>query len=233
MRSLFVTGTDTDVGKTFVAAGILRNLVQSGINAVPAKPVQTGCVNDLAEDLEFSLNTAGLQFSDLVREKLCPLRFVPACSPHLAAELCGQTIDVNRMAADLTALTGQFECVIAEGAGGIFVPLGGGKTMLDLMTILKWPVLLVSSDKLGTINHTLLSLNALKQAGIKIAGVAVNHVSPASELISASNTETVRVYGKVEILGNIPFSPDIFPEDSFYEICKKLKGILADELPGN
>ncbi|MCK5131390.1 MAG: dethiobiotin synthase [Candidatus Sabulitectum sp.] len=233
MKSLFITGTDTDAGKTFVTAGIVKGFVSNGIDAVPAKPVQTGCVNGVAEDLEFSLKTAGLSFPDAVLKKLCPLQFVPVCSPHLAAELADYSINLSEMVSGLESLQSDFDCVVAEGAGGIFVPLGSGKTMLDLMIELGWPVVLVSSDKLGTINHTLLSLSALHNAGLEIAGVIINHVSPPSRLISASNTAAIREYGGADILGEIPFSRNSFPENSFIAICEKLKGILTDELPGN
>ena len=233
MKSLFVTGTDTDVGKTFITAGIVKGFGAYGINAVPSKPLQTGCVNDVSEDLEFSLAIAGLSFPDPVLKKLSPLRFVPACSPHLAAELADIELDPSAMVKVLLSLESDFDCVVAEGAGGILVPLGNGKTMLDFMVELGWPVLLVSSDKLGTINHTLLSISALRHAGLDIAGVVINHTSPPSQLISQSNTAAIREYGNVEILGDVPYSPDNFPWYSFTDICKKLKGILTDELPGN
>lgn len=232
MRSLFVTGTDTDAGKTFVTAGIVREFVANGVNAVPAKPLQTGCVNGIAEDLEFSLRTAGLSYPDSMMKRLCPLRFTPACSPHLAAELADSPIDLSAITVSLQSLCREFECVVAEGAGGILVPLGNGKTMLDLMVELGWPVLLVSSDKLGTINHTLLSLASLRAAGLEVTGVIINHAAPPCELISASNTKAIMEYGHVEILGEIPFSPDSFPDYSFVSVCEKLKGILCDELPG-
>jgi len=233
VRSLFITGTDTDAGKTFVTAGVVSGFVNSGVNAIPAKPVQTGCVNGIAEDLEFSLRTASLSFPDSVLQKLCPLRFAPACSPHLAAELADTSISLSGMVSGLHDLQSDFDCVVAEGAGGILVPLGNGKTMLDLMVELGWPVVLVSSNKLGTINHTLLSLSALQHAGFEVAGVIVNHTTPPSSLISSSNIRAIREYGGVKILGEIPFSPDSFPHWSFVSICEKLKGILSDELPGN
>ncbi|MCK5785156.1 MAG: dethiobiotin synthase [Candidatus Sabulitectum sp.] len=233
MRSLFITGTDTDVGKTVVTAGIVSGFVNSGVNATPAKPVQTGCVNGIAEDLEFSLRTAGLSFSEQVLNKLSPLRFTPACSPHLAAELADRLISLSEMVSGLHDLQSDFECVVAEGAGGVLVPLGNGKTMLDLMVKLNWPVVLVSSDRLGTINHTLLSISVLRHAGLCVAGVVIDHVFPPWELISESNARAIREYGKVNILGDIPYSPDSFPHDPFVEICGELKGILSDELPGD
>ncbi|MCD6588404.1 MAG: dethiobiotin synthase [Candidatus Fermentibacteraceae bacterium] len=227
MKSLFITGTDTDCGKTFVTAGILSGFVSMGINAVPAKPVQTGCTNGVSEDLEFSLKTAGLSFPKAVKNRLCPCRFTPACSPHLAAKLAGTAISAAAMASSLKEIQSRFQCVVAEGAGGILVPLGGGKTMLDLMILLNWPVVLVSSDKLGTINHTLLSLEALRHAELDVAGVVVNHATPPSTLISRSNTETIKNYGRTKILAEIPHSPDCFPAQSFQGICTKLKGILS------
>lgn len=233
MRSLFITGTDTDVGKTVVTAGIVSGFVNGGVNAVPAKPVQTGCVNDIAEDLELSLRTASLSFPDSVLQKLCPLRFAPACSPHLAAELADTSISLSGMVSGLHDLQSDFECVVAEGAGGICVPLGSGETMLDLMVQLGWPVVLVSSNKLGTINHTLLSVSALQRAGLEVAGIVVNHTIPPSSLISSSNIRAISEYGGVKILGEIPFSPDFFPHRSFVSICNKLKGTLSDELQGN
>ena len=233
MRSLFITGTDTGTGKTFITAGIVSGFITNGVNAVPAKPVQTGCVNGIAEDLEFSLHTAGLSFTEPVLKRLCPIRFTPACSPHLAAELADKSIVFSEMVSGLQELEYEYECIIAEGAGGVLVPLGNGKTMLDLMIELGWPVVLVSSDKLGTINHTLLSLSALRNAGLEVAGVVINHPSPPSSLISESNTRAIQEYGKVVVLGEIPFSPDSFPHDPFVKICKELKGVLSDEPPGN
>ena len=85
----------------------------------------------------------------------------------------------------------------------------------------------MSSDKLGTINHTLLSLEALRHAGLDVAGVVVNHAVPPSPLISKSNTETIRKYGRTEILAEIPYSPDSFPAQSFLGVCTELKGILS------
>lgn len=224
MRSLFVTGTDTDAGKTFVTAGIVHAFRRNNINAVPAKPVQTGCVNGYSSDLEFSLNLSGISLPSL--QDFSPFVFPGECSPHLAAELAGRTIDVNDLAGVMERLSEENACVIAEGAGGILVPLGSGRTMLDLMRKLNWPVLLVSRDRLGMINHTLLSIQALSQAGLELAGVVVNHVEPPSRLISKSNVDAIREYGNVEILGEVPYSPDCFPVSSFMDIGERLMEIL-------
>lgn len=227
MRSLFITGTDTDSGKTFAAAGITAEFRRIGINAVPAKPVQTGCVNGISQDLLFTLKISGLSQVNFNLRELSPYVFRPACSPHLAAELSGVRIELEEIVGKMNHLSKAYDCVIAEGAGGVLVPLGPGKTMLDLMKELGWPVVLVSRDRLGAINHTLLSINALRNAGLEVAGVVVNHADPPSSLISKNNSLAIREYGEVEILGEIPFSPDRFPYRCFRDMCRTLKGILS------
>lgn len=157
---------------------------------------------------------------------MCPLLFQPACSPHLAADTAGIRIDIGFLAGEMNALLAERDLVAAEGAGGVLVPLGSGKTTLDLMVKLDWPVVLVSRDRLGTINHTLLSLMALKASGLRVCGVVVNHMEPPSELISASNIDAIRSYGGTKILGEIPYSPHRFPLEAFREICDNLNGTV-------
>ena len=226
MNSLFITGTDTDSGKTFVCAGIAAELRSRGIIAFPSKPVQTGCVNDIAPDLRFAMETAGIQAPAEQMKELSPLRFEQPCSPHLAAELAGTPINIHELAAKMKKLEVRYGPLIAEGAGGVMVPMGPGNTMLDFMRELGWPVVLVSTDRLGTINHTLLSISAIKDHGLELAGVVINHSAPPSKLISASNTRAIREYGAVSILGEVRYSPDVFPYESFRSICDNLEGRL-------
>lgn len=228
MKNLFITGTDTDAGKTFVTAGIVRTLRHYGLDAVPAKPVQTGCVNDISSDLEFSLNMSGWSADLSEKKKLCPVRYSNECSPHLAAELSGGSINVNDLADIMRDVSLDHECTVAEGAGGILVPLGSGKTMLDLMISLSWPVVLVAANRLGSINHTLMSINTLRNAGLALAGVVMNQISEPSPLYSRNNIDTIREYGKTCILGEIPFSPDRFPSEFFTGICSKLMESLKE-----
>lgn len=227
MRSLFVTGTDTGAGKTFVTAGIVRELRRSGIGAVPAKPVQTGCVNGYMEDLEYCLETSGMVLAPGEKEELCPLVFPHPCSPHLAAELAGERIDTVALREKLNRLEGRYQCVVAEGAGGIMVPLERGRTMLDLMSMIRWPVVLVVSDRLGAINHALLSIAALRRAGLELAGVVINHASPPAGYISRGNRAAIEEYGNIRILGEVPCSPGVFPEGVFREIVEALKGVTG------
>ncbi len=225
MRSFFVTGTDTDVGKTFVTAGIVKALRDSGIEAMPAKPVQTGCTNNIASDLEFVLSLSEINLPGSVKEKLCPIRFEPACSPHLAAELANTSIEIDKMVTNLNKLKSEYKTVIAEGAGGVLVPLGNYTTMLDFIKKLNWPVILVVANKLGAINHALLSISALRNADIEIAGVIVNHTTQPDKLIGQNNIFTIEKYGEVQVVGEIPYSPSTFPIKEFNKIVKTIKEI--------
>lgn len=226
MRNLFITGTDTDVGKTFITAGIVKEFRRIGIEAFPVKPVQTGCVNDVAPDLEFCLKTSGIALDNHEKELLCPVRYEPECSPHLAAKLSGSSINIDDITEKLKKLATENEWIAAEGAGGILVPVGSGRTMLDLMISLNWPVLLVVSNKLGAINHTLLSISALNIAGLDLAGVVINQMNQPSSLYSRDNVKAIREYGDTSILGEVPFSPDRYPTESFRGICEKLQESL-------
>lgn len=226
MKSLFVTGTDTDSGKTLVTAGITAELRRRGIDSIPAKPVQTGCVNHNTPDLNVALELCGISLQEHMKRELCPCTFEPACSPHLAAELAGEPIHIHELAVKMKTLAGRYDMLVAEGAGGVLVPMGGGHTMLDFMKELGWPVVLVSRNRLGTINHTLLSINALRAFGLELAGVVINHTEPPSPLISESNSRAIREYGEVRILGEVPFSPDVFPFHAFTGICDNLKGTI-------
>ena len=201
---LFVTGTDTGVGKTWVAAGLLAALRRRGIDAVPMKPVQTGCAGRgaalRAPDLESSLAAAGLVPAPGERALMAPYLFRPACSPHLAAERAGVRIDLARIARAARALAAARDFVCVEGAGGVLVPLDGKLTMVDVMRQLGLPVLLVARAGLGTINHTLLSLRVLRESGLNVAGVVFNQTEQGPwGLIEDDNVETVARLGRVSM----------------------------------
>lgn len=226
MGPIFITGTDTGAGKTFVTGGIVAELRRRGIDALPAKPVQTGCVNESTPDLDIALQAAGISANRKTREELCPFRLEPECSPHLAAAITGARLDPEGIAARMESLAEKHECVVAEGAGGILVPLGGGRTMLDLMKRLHWPVILVCMDRLGAINHSLLSLQVLRTAGLEPCGIVFNHCAPPSELTSLSNRDSIIEYGATLLLGEVPFSPHRHPSHAFRETCEKLLEVL-------
>ena len=185
---LFVTGTDTGVGKSLVAAALTI-----GLEADYWKPVQTGC--------SASTDSSWLrQVLEAPPERILPevYRFGPPLSPHAAAALAGATISLEKI-----TLPQGGRPLIVEGAGGVLVPLNRQHTMVDLMVKLDLPVLLVARSSLGTINHTLLSVAQLRRAGLEPIGVVMN--GPGN----SSNREAIEHYGRLPVVAEIEPLPNI------------------------
>ncbi len=209
-NAVFVTGTGTDVGKTIVSAGILRHLRRGGLDAVSMKPVQTGAElvggQLVAPDLLVHHDASGLVPEDGELALMAPYLYGPACSPHLAGRLAGSYPDVGRIVDCAEQLGAAHDCVLIEGAGGIMVPLDESVTMLDLMRRLGCPVLLVALRGLGTINHTLLSIEVLRGAGLEVLGVVFNETEAVErDFVRRDNPESVRRFGEVDILGDVDY----------------------------
>ena len=175
MRRVWVTGTDTGVGKTVVGAALLCALRARGIDAVPMKPVETGCsTGALAThrtDLDFCLEAAGLHADIGDEEAMHPYRFPDPCSPHLAAERAGAHIDPARIRDALARLATRHTCVLAEGAGGVLVPITRSCTFLDVFAGHIDAAVIAARPGLGTLNHTLLTIRALRDRDIPVAGI--------------------------------------------------------------
>ena len=224
MKSVFITGTDTGVGKTVVAASLLAAARARGINAAPMKPVQTGCVTRgrrlVAPDLEFCLSAADLNPAPQERHWMCPYRFIPASSPHLAAAHAGAHIQKETIRANFRRILKKNDAVVVEGAGGVLVPIDGRQTMLDLMKHLRLPVLLVARSGLGTLNHTLLSLHELRRAKLKVLGVVLVDSRPGKAgPIEKDNLRTIEKMGGVQVLAHLPFRKRLN--------CRKFAPLLA------
>jgi len=211
-QGIFITGTDTGVGKTLVTAGIVRWLRKQGLDIVPMKPVQTGAEKQdgilIAPDLEFSLTAANLQPNADERRLMTSYLYEPACSPHLAGRLVGHYPDIEVIRKNAEILLRRFHALAVEGAGGIMVPLNETQTNLDLMKALRYPVVLVSRIGLGAINHALLSIEVLRQAGIPLIGVVFNRTVPSlpeDRFIEEDNPRAVATFGKTAVLGEIPY----------------------------
>ncbi len=219
MRGVFVAGTDTEVGKTLIAAGVLRFLRRQGINAVSMKPVQTGAETDgdgtlLSIDLAFHLEAAGFAPPEEDRACMAPYAYEPAASPHLAGRLEGRYPDLARITVCAETLLKRYDFLVVEGAGGLMVPITESALLIDLMRVLDFPVLLVARAGLGTINHSLLSLAALRAAGLHVLGIVFNDLEPEpNPLIREDNPRTVATFGDVEIFGEVPYLPIIEPGD--------------------
>jgi dethiobiotin synthetase len=195
-RGLFVTGTDTGVGKTVVSAALMHHLRRHA-PAIYWKPIQTGieqdddtaCVRDLGRCSDEEIRTDGVRLPRPV-------------SPHLAAELSKVRIDLG--AFELRASVDSARWVV-EGAGGVLVPINESASMVDLMARLALPVVVVARSGLGTINHTLLTVEALRGRHVAIAGIVM--VGEPNR----PNRDAIETYGRVRVLGELPPLPMVTP----------------------
>lgn len=199
MRGLFVTGTDTEIGKTVVASAIVAALAAGGVPVGAFKPAVTG-IDDEPDDGKPRDHELLAACAGMAPEEVAPYRFGPAVSPHLAAELAGVTIapDVLIDAARRNAAGGR--TLIAEGVGGWLVPItAGGYLVRDLVAALGLRVVVVARPGLGTINHTLLTLESVRGAGLTVAGVVVTPWPDEPTPMQRSNAETIAALGDVEV----------------------------------
>ena len=188
MSDLFVTGTDTDVGKTILSA-----LLTARLDAVYWKPIQTGTEGGRVDtDRQTVIRCAEINESDTVAEAYL---FDPPVSPHLAASQAGMTIDLATIQKPCVAGN---RPLVMEGAGGVLVPINDHDSMLDLMCQLDAPVIVASRTALGTINHTLLTVNAVRGAGLTLAGVVMIGAE------NKNNRDAIEHYGQVPVVGWIP-----------------------------
>jgi dethiobiotin synthetase len=197
-RAVFVTGTGTEVGKTIVAAAIARTLAAAGTVAV-FKPAVSG-LDDYPPGLpdhELLRLAAGSAQSD---DEIAPYRYGPPVSPHLAAELADEEIDPERLLAAARAAAGRADSVVVEGVGGLLVPLTPTYLVRDLAVALGHPLVVVAPPGLGTINHTLLTVEAARAAGLAVAAVVLNPWPAEPSAIERSNRETIEALGEVPVL---------------------------------
>lgn len=173
-RGIFVTGTDTGVGKTIVAATLARLLRMNGVNVGVMKPVTSGCREEdgrlVSDDALLLCQAAGCSVS----ADVAPYCLREALAPAEAARIDGVRIDFAELKAAFKRLASTYDYVIVEGAGGLMVPLSGGMLVADLARELELPLLVVARPGLGTINHTVLTCFSAQQLGLQVAGVIVN-----------------------------------------------------------
>lgn len=205
MRGLFVTGTDTGVGKTVVTAAIVAALRAARRDAIGLKPVVTG--TDEAPDPPWPSDHELLaQVSGVAPADVNVLAYGPPVSPHLAAELADRPIDAAALRAGFAHASAGREIAVVEGVGGLLVPLGPSHDVADLAGDLKLPVIVVARPGLGTINHTLLTLEAARGRGLQVAAVVLNPWPKRPGTVERSNRETIAGLGAVEV--------ETFPEVS-------------------
>jgi dethiobiotin synthetase len=209
MRGLFVTGTDTGVGKTVVAASILAALRHRGKRVAAFKPVLTGTDEaaspDWPPDDVLLAGAAGMQ-----PREVAPARFGPPVSPHLAAALAGAPLDPAALRAAFAGHAAKADIVIAEGVGGLLVPLAGDYLVRDLACDLGLPLVIAARPGLGTINHTLLTLAGARAAGLTVAGVVITPWPEAPSTMEQDNRATISQLGEVDV-ATLPRMPRADP----------------------
>lgn len=203
-QAYFLTGTDTEIGKTFITCALLHRARQLGLTAAGIKPVAAGTDaagrNDDVERIRAASNVA------LAEEVINPYRFAPAIAPHLAAAEAGVSIDFARIAAACASARRQAGVVIVEGVGGFRVPLDVDRDSADLAVALGLPVILVAGLRLGCLNHALLTAEAIQARGLRLAGWIANQVDPAM-LRFQENLDALRLRMEAPLLGVVPFQP--------------------------
>ncbi|WP_028238156.1 dethiobiotin synthase [Stutzerimonas azotifigens] len=207
-QAFFVTGTDTEIGKTTIAAGLLRAARQRGLSTAAAKPVASGCERTAAglrnEDALALLGECSLP---LRYEQVNPIAFEPPIAPHLAAREAGVALTVEALAEPVRAVLALgADFTLVEGAGGWRVPLAGSASLSDLPIALGLPVILVVGVRLGCINHALLSAEAIRRDGLELAGWVANLVDPQTSRLE-DNLATLGERLPAPCLGHVPRLP--------------------------
>lgn len=197
MRGVFVTGTDTEVGKSVVAASICAALAARGERVAAFKPVVTGLDEEPGEFGRDHELLASVATADQTPDDVAPHRFGPPVSPHLAAEQAGMTIEP----AELLASARAHELVVCEGVGGLLVPITPGYLVRDLAVDLGLPVVVAARPGLGTINHSVLTVEAARAAGLRVAAVVMTPWPDDPTPVESSNRATVERLGGVPVSG--------------------------------
>ena len=198
MRGCFVTGTDTGAGKTVLAAAVVAAARARGVAVRPLKPIITGLEEpprpQWPADHELLARAAGGH-----ADEVALLRYGPPVSPHLAAELAGRPIDTGALERQVVATASGAELLVVEGVGGLLVPLADGYDVRRLAVALGMPVLIAARPGLGTINHTLLTLEAARAVGLEVTAVVLTPWPDSPGVIEISNRATIGLLGAVAV----------------------------------
>ncbi len=208
-KGLFVTGTDTDIGKTYVSCHILRELVQQGKSVGAYKPACSGSL----------VNTAGKKTwgdveqlrkatqSEESSERICPQTFDLPLAPDRAAKMESRSVDESLLINGWKWWVNRVDYLLVEGVGGLLSPVSQHFLVADLAVQIGYPLLIIADAGLGTINHTLLTIEAARQRGLSVAGVVLNQTSPKTDRSASFNLADLRLRTDVPILKTVPFRP--------------------------
>jgi dethiobiotin synthetase len=206
MRGLFVTGTDTGVGKTEVACALIAAARAAGLDVGAMKPAQSGVEPGVPTDADRLHAAAG---GGDPMALVCPFSFTPPLAPGVAARLAGAEITLEAILAAARTLAARHAALLVEGAGGLLVPLTPRESYADLAVALGLPVLLVARAGLGTVNHTALTVEALRSRGLAIAGLVLNRTAPEDDPSVPHNAAEIEKLTGLRPLATLPFARDI------------------------
>ncbi|MFY0525486.1 dethiobiotin synthase [Archangium gephyra] len=222
----FVTGTDTGVGKTQASRALLSLLADAGLSPQGFKPYESGCASLSAPADALSLREAAR--SELPLDVVCPHRFRAPLAPGIAARRLGREPDWNKTLAAWERV--RHGSVVVEGAGGLFVPLDSSHDVIDLISTLGLPVLLVARAGLGTLNHTALSLEALAARNIPVAAVLLSRGTPSRDPSERDNPALISERHHIQVLGPVPYLED--PRRRHAAFRKALAPLVAKRARG-
>ena len=212
-NGLFITGTDTGVGKTRVTAILALALRQRGLRVGVMKPAETGCpVENNQMQPQDSLFLRHISGCTAPQELVTPYTFLEPVAPIVAAEHEGREIEIDHIGACYEKLAAEHDVVLVEGAGGLLVPLTEQLTFLDLASRLDLPILVVARNILGTLNHTALTVTVAAQR-CRVLGIVLNTLdATVQDESQTSNAESLRRWGRAPLLGCVPYAQDCTPE---------------------
>ena len=210
MKGIFVTGTDTGAGKTIITGLLGRYLLDKGHKVITQKWIQTGCRDGLSGDIKLHLKIMGRKRNYLKGYTgFCsPYTFKVPSSPHLASQLENRRINAEKIIKTFKFLSDRFDFIIVEGIGGALVPFNKKRLVIDIVRDLKLPVLVVAQNKLGAINHTLLTIEALKSRKIEVVGVIFNNIKNENGRIIRDNPVIIKALANQKAFGILPWIED-------------------------
>lgn len=224
-QGLFITGTDTGVGKTVVTAAILTWLRHRRLKAGVMKPIETGvdreCSSSANSDALFLMECGGIKDT---LAKICPIRLKPAASPYQAARIENRTLRPEAILSAYRTLSEKYDWMVVEGLGGLRVPITRDYEVVDLMRDLDLPAVVVARHQLGTLNHTLMTLDTLKENWVPVRGVVFNRTGPeALDAIEQNQPRLIEELSGTKVLGEFPYIDNLNTQSFSREKLKELE----------
>ncbi len=231
VKTLFITGTDTNVGKTVIAGAMAAYLRNRGLGVGVMKPLESGCLSGgrsktpgkgLHQSDSLFLKEMASSRDDL--DLINTYAFEAPLAPGVAAELEGVNISIPKILENFSKLSLIHEILLVEGAGGLLVPIAPKKTIVDLIEQMRAEVLLVARAGLGTINHILLSLAYLERRGVRVAGVVLNHSKNEEDVSVNYNSKTLEQYTAAPLWGEFPYLKKVKERSQLVEAFQETLG---------